>query len=111
MRPLSRASRHTVIIYCEVNNFGSKKSDDGWYTTKLSQQESLITEDKLLVWRPNAEEVEDRSLNQRRDFYLVKKLTLPETLAAGKYTLRMDVTDAITGKRAIQSMDIQLVNK
>jgi hypothetical protein len=103
--------RHTIIIYCEVANFGSKKGDDGWYTTRLTQQESLITEDKLLVWRPNPEDVEDRSLNQRHDFYLVKKLTIPETLAAGKYTLRMDVTDTTTGKRAVQSMEIQIVAK
>jgi hypothetical protein len=106
-----QGKRHTVIIYCEVSNFGSQKGDNGWHLTKLTQQESLITEDKLLVWRPNAENVEDRSLNQRHDFYLVKKLTLPETLAAGKYTLRMDVTDAATGKRAVQSMEIQVVTK
>ena len=81
-----QGKRHTVIIYCEVANFASKKGDDGWYSTKLTQQETLFTEDGLLVWRPNAEDVEDRSLNQRHDFYLVKKLTIPETLAAGKYT-------------------------
>jgi hypothetical protein len=103
--------RHTVIIYCEVANFSTKKADDGWFTTKLAQQDSLITEDGLLVWRPNPEEVEDRSRNQRRDFYLVKMLTLPETLAIGKYTLRMSVVDKQTNKIQSISMPVEIVAK
>jgi hypothetical protein len=106
-----QGKRHTVIIYCEVANFASQKGDDGWFTTKLSQQETLITDDGLLVWRPNAEEIEDRSLNQRRDFYLVKKLTIPETLAAGKYILRMSVTDRNNNKIAVVSMPIEITIK
>jgi hypothetical protein len=103
--------KHTIIIYCEVANFSSSKSDDGWYQTRLAQQETLITDDGLLIWRPNAEEVEDRSLNQRRDFYLVKKLTIPENLAAGKYTLRMSVTDRNTNKISMVSLPIEIVGK
>ena len=100
--------RSTVIIYCEVANFSSKKLDNGWYQTRLSQQETLITEDGLLVWRPNAEEVEDSSMNQRRDFYLVKKLTIPENLAAGKYTLRMSVTDKNSNKISMVSIPVEV---
>jgi|GEM_PF-2716987 len=101
--------RHTVIIYCEVANFAAKKLDDGLYQTRLTQQDTLITDDGLLVWRPNPEEVEDRSMNQRRDFYLVKKLTLPDTLAIGKYTLRMSVTDKHANKVAMVSIPIEIV--
>ncbi len=100
--------RHSVIIYCEVANFVSDKGKDGWYTTRLAQQESLIAEDGLLVWRPSAEEVEDRSLNQRKDFYLVKKLTIPENLAAGHYTLRMAVTDRTGNKISMAKMAIEI---
>ena len=106
-----QGKRYTVIIYCEVANFASKKADDGWFSTRLSQQESLITEDGLLVWRPNAEEIEDRSLNRRQDFYLVKKLTIPETLAAGKYSLRMSVTDRNSNKIAVVSLPIEIQGK
>jgi hypothetical protein len=103
--------KHTVIIYCEVANFSSKKTDDGWYQTRLAQQETLITDDGLLVWRPNAEEVEDRSMNQRHDFYLVKKLTIPENLAAGKYILRMSVTDRNTNKISMMNLPIEIVGR
>jgi hypothetical protein len=106
-----QGKRYTVIIYCEVANFHSQKTNDGWYSTRLSQQESLITEDGLLVWRPNSEEIEDRSLNQRHDFYLVKKLTIPETLAAGKYSLRMSVTDRNSNKIAVVSLPVEIVAK
>jgi hypothetical protein len=101
--------RHVVIIYCEVANFATKKTDDGLFETKLAQQDTLITEDGLLVWRPNPEEVEDTSRNQRHDFYLVKKLTIPDTLAIGKYTLRMSVSDKISNKISMVSMPIEIV--
>ncbi len=100
--------QHTVIIYCEVANFSSKKSDDGWFTTDLQQQETLITDDGLLIWRPNPEDIEDRSMNQRHDFYMVKKLTIPDNLAAGKYTLRMSVTDKNANKRSLVSLPIEI---
>jgi len=103
--------KHTVIIYCEVANFVTKSVDGGWYETHLSQQETLITEDGLLVWRPNAEDVEDRSMNQRHDFYLVKKLTIPDNLAVGKYTLRMSVTDRNGKGIAMKNLDLEITDK
>jgi len=106
----TQGEHHTVILYCEVANFASSKAADGFFETRLSQQESLITEDGLLVYRPNAEDVEDRSLNQRHDFYLVKKLTIPDTLAVGKYILRMNVTDRTNNKIAIVNMPIEITS-
>ena len=105
--------RQTVIIYCEVSNFASTKTDDNWFNTRLTQQETLVTDDglNLLVWRSNPDEIEDRSLNQRRDFYLVKKLTIPENLAAGKYTLIMSVTDKNSSKHSTVNLPIEIVVK
>ncbi len=103
--------RQTVIIYCEVANFSARRADDGWYETLLSQQDTLTTDDGLLVWRPNPEDAQDRSMNQRKDFYLVKKLTLPENLAIGKYTLKMSVTDKLAKKRAEVTMPIEIYGK
>ncbi|MCL2649070.1 MAG: hypothetical protein FWD61_19070 [Phycisphaerales bacterium] len=100
--------KHTAIIYCEVANFTVKKSGDNWYETRLSQQETLATDDGLLLWRPNPEVVEDRSMNQRRDFYLVKKITIPDNLAVGKYALRMSVTDLNTNKIAVVNLPIEI---
>ena len=98
----------TVILYCEVANFTSQKTPEGQYETKLTQQESLITSDGLLVYRPNPEDVDDRSFNQRHDFYLVKKITLPASLPVGKYTLRMNVTDRLANKIAILTMPLEI---
>jgi hypothetical protein len=98
----------TVILYCEVANFTSRRADDGWYETKLSQQDTLLTADGLLLWRPTAEDVDDRSMNQRHDFYLVKKITLPSTLAAGKYTLRLSVTDRAANKHITATLPLEI---
>lgn len=100
--------RHVAIIYCEVENFAATRTAEGKYQTALTQQDTLITSDGLLVWRPTAEEVVDVSRNKRRDFYLVKKLTLPETLAAGKYTLRLTVTDKQSNKIAMATLPIEI---
>jgi len=110
--------RNVVIIYCEVANFTSKAIEETTppsagshgtiYQTRLAQQDTLITEDGLLVWRPNPEEIEDRSRNQRHDFYLVKKLTIPENLAIGKYTLRMSVTDKLSNKISTATIPIEI---
>ena len=69
---------------------------------------TLATDDGLLLWRPNAEDVEDRSKNRRHDFYLVKKLTIPDNLAVGKYALRMSVTDRNTNKIAVVTLPIEI---
>jgi len=50
-------------------------------------------------------------MNQRRDFYLVKKLTIPDNLATGKYLLRMSVTDRNTNKIAMVNLSIEIVGK
>jgi hypothetical protein len=101
--------KQTVILYCEVANFVPQKTADGWYETRLSQQETIATDDGLLLWRPNPEDVEDRSKNYRKDFYLVKKLTIPDNLAIGKYALRMSVTDKNTNKIAVVTLPIEIV--
>jgi hypothetical protein len=101
--------KQTVIIYCEVANFVPKKSPDGWFETNLTQQETLATDDGLLLWRPNPEDVQDRSQKHRRDFYLVKKLTIPDNIPVGKYALRMSVTDKNTNKIAVVTLPIEIV--
>ncbi|MGN6368920.1 MAG: hypothetical protein ACTHN5_11730 [Phycisphaerae bacterium] len=103
-----QGTARTVILYCEVANFTSRKDPEGQFETKLTQQESLITSDGLLVYRPNPEDVDDRSFNHRHDFYLVKKITLPATLPVGKYTLRMNVTDRLANKIAIVTMPLEI---
>ena len=98
-----------VILYCEVAHFTSHRIEDGRYETNLSQQDTLLTTDGLLLWRPTAEDITDRSLNQRHDFYLVKKITLPDTLPVGKYTLRLSVTDRTTNKLAMTNLPIEII--
>ena len=48
-------------------------------------------------------------MNQRRDFYLVKKLTIPDNLATGKYALRMSVTDRLANKLGVARMTVEIV--
>ncbi len=105
----SQGTPHTVILYCEIANFTSQKNAEGLYETKLTQQESLIASDGLIMYRASPEDVDDRSFNQRHDFYLVKKITLPDTLAIGQYTLHMDVTDRLANMLGVAKMTVEIV--
>lgn len=100
------AGRRTpAVLYCEVSNFSSAKTDDG-YTTKLAHQDTLLTSDGMLVWRSNPEQVTDVCRNERHDFYLVKRINFPEALPVGQYVLKLTVTDLASQKIATASMNV-----
>jgi hypothetical protein len=96
-----------LVMYCEVANFVSK-ADGGKFHTQLTQQETLFTDDGLVIYRASPATVDDVCLNQRRDFYVAKRITLPENLAAGKYVLRITVTDTLANRVAQADVPITM---
>lgn len=102
---LPAGRRTPAVLYCEVSNFLSTKSDDG-YTTKLAHQDTLLTSDGMLVWRSNPEQIVDTCRNARQDFYLVKRINFPEALPVGSYVLKLTVTDQQSNKIASASINI-----
>ncbi len=104
---LPAGKRTAALLYCELRNFVSTKDDKG-FTTRLTQQDTLLTSDGMLVWRSNPEQYVDVCRNARQDFYSVKRVTFPESLPAGRYTLKMVVTDQASNKIATASINIQI---
>ena len=90
--------QHTVILYCEVDNFRSDPQPDGRYLTRLAQRIEVFTSGGEPVFSRKETLIEDRSRNRREDFFLAQKLLLPATLNPGEYVLKVTLTDTLAEK-------------
>jgi len=90
-----RANDTQVVVYCQVQNFQSRLSADGEYQTQLSEEMTLYTEAGVQVWPDKSQRqgVNDLCRQQRRDLYVANLVTIPHTLAAGRYLLKISITD------------------
>lgn len=103
-----RANR--AIVYVEVENFAAAKLDDNRREVRLSQELILYKEDDgLAVWRHEPTQITDVSRNRRRDFYVVQMITLPARLSAGKYRLKVRITDQHGDSVDEMTMRVQVV--
>lgn len=103
-----RANR--AIVYVEVENFAAAKLDDAMREVRLSQELILYKEDDgLAVWRHEPTQITDVSRNRRRDFYVVQMITLPARLSAGKYRLKVRITDQHGDSVDETTMRVQVV--
>lgn len=91
--------KNRILLYIEVDNFVSEKTASGMYRTLLSVRQSLLTKAGEEMWTTQDSNIEDLARQQRRDFYLtVGPLSIPATLAAGEYVLKVEVEDVLAGK-------------
>ncbi|HEX8523926.1 MAG TPA: hypothetical protein VF669_16855 [Tepidisphaeraceae bacterium] len=84
-----------AIVYFEVENFRSVQGAEGVWQTKLQYELSVYPADRASqpVYSKPATPVVDVCRSRRRDFFLADKITLPKKLEAGKYTLKITLTD------------------
>jgi hypothetical protein len=93
-----------VIVYCELSHFRSRLAGDAKWETKLSYEAALYRDDgdePLVSKKPTL--VIDHCRNRRRDFFLADRMTLPSTLPAGKYLLKVTVIDQLANHVAEKS--------
>jgi hypothetical protein len=100
---------HPVIIYCEVENFSSQLNDGKMWETKLSQDAVLYTETGLPVWSVKTESFSDLARNRRRDFFVVKLVSLPDNLVIGRYLLKVTIIDQQANRVAEASLPLQVI--
>jgi hypothetical protein len=92
----NRANR--AIVYVEVGNFRSERTAESRYRTVLSGSIEVLTPTGQSLWRHEQPEIVDVSRQQRQDFFLAEIVTLPETVAAGEYVLKVTIQDQLSGK-------------
>ncbi len=105
------AGRSRVLIaYVELDRFTSTLASDGRYRTKLTQQFDLYTDaDGALVYSEPPLAVEDLCTRKRRDFFVVRYITLPGDLSLGKYNLKVTIRDDQSGSVAEATLPLTIV--
>jgi hypothetical protein len=106
------AGRETpVIIYCEIANFASQQAKDQQWETNLSYEMSLFKQGApsmpVLGKKPAA--IVDRCRNRRHDFFLADRITLPPSLSAGKYVLKVTIVDQQAHRIAESTVPLNMV--
>ncbi len=87
-----------TIVYCELDNLRAKELDDGRFETHLATRVEVLTSHGRSVWTHEEPEIIDQCRRRRRDFFLAQRVTLPATLPAGEYVLKVMVEDLLTGR-------------
>jgi hypothetical protein len=87
-----------TIVYSEIRNLKAAKSEEGVFDTRLSTRLEALTADGKSVWQREEPEIVDHCRRRRTDFFIAQRITLPPTLPAGEYVLKVLVEDKISEK-------------
>jgi hypothetical protein len=69
----------------------------------------IYTLDGVAIWSDGKNPVPpDVSRNRRHDFFVIKHLTLPRTLALGRYVMKVSVVDENARRVAENNLEITL---
>ncbi len=98
-----------AVFYCEVDGFLPQLNDKQQWETKLSLELRLYTESGMEVWSAKREEVVDRSRKRRRDFFINKKMQVPDKLAPGRYFLKASVRDLNANRVSESTIPLDVV--
>ena len=103
--------RHTVIVYCDVENVLSRLNDRRMWESSLQQETALYDSDGKSVWEEPQGGAMDTSHQRRRDFYVARKVTLPANLPAGTYYLKVGIIDRFAQRVAQATLPVQYVDR
>jgi len=93
------AGRSTqTIVYSEIANLRAEKTAEGLFQTRLGTRLEVLTVDGKSVWQREEPEIVDTCRRRRSDFFIAQRITLPPTLPAGDYVLKVFVDDKLSSK-------------
>ena len=99
-----------VIVYTQVDRFGSRASAGGRQTVELSQELNIYHDaDGAHCWKRPAQTISESTRTRRRDFYLTNAIELPPTLTIGKYRLKVTMRDVAGGSVAETTIPFSIV--
>jgi len=88
-----------VLLYAEVNNFYSERSNKQ-FRTVLQSTISLLDDQGNQIWEQQFEPTEDFCQSRRRDYFHTYNFKIPQTADTGNYVLKLTVTDQLSKKTA-----------
>jgi hypothetical protein len=99
-----------VLLYAEVDGFKAEPHSDGFRTT-LSSGYVIVDSQGTTVDTREFGVTEEVCRNRRRDYFIRYQFHLPQQLAAGTYTLRLKMTDALSQKAGEATIDFSIKQK
>ncbi|RME41543.1 MAG: hypothetical protein D6788_01035 [Planctomycetota bacterium] len=89
-----------TIVYSEIERLRSERTEEGRYRTRLATRIEVLSEAGEAVWTHEEPEITDECRRRRRDFFVAQRITLPATIPAGRYVLKVRVEDKLSGRVA-----------
>jgi hypothetical protein len=89
-----------TIVYSEIANLRAEQTAAGLYQTRLGTRLEVLTTDGKSVWQREEPEIIDTCRRRRGDFFIAQRITLPPTLPAGEYVLKVFVEDKLANRAA-----------
>ncbi|MBL9123414.1 MAG: hypothetical protein JNG90_07255 [Planctomycetaceae bacterium] len=96
-----------VLLYAELENLKSDPRAGGYYTALQSRYEVLDAAGKVVDTREFGL-TEETCRNERRDFFIRYQFLLPKGLAAGAYTLKLQIEDTLGRKSGSASIPFSI---
>ncbi len=87
-----------AIVYAEVRNLRAEQMDDGRHRTVLATRIEVLSADGRSLWKLEEPEIVDICRRRRQDFFVAQRITLPSTLPAGEYVLKVMAEDKLSGR-------------
>lgn len=97
-----------VLLYCEIENFVSRRSADGFETKLQGNYEIIDSRGRPVVDQLLPEDT-DVCGNQRHDFYIAYRLNMPRNIKPGKYELNLVVEDMHGQKIGQTKIEFEIV--
>lgn len=88
-----------VILYCELDGVGYESHEAGSRSRLVTALELVAEGSETPLWR-DVRPAEDACEHPRRDYFVGYLLTLPRSLAPGRYRLRVAQRDLVSGRIA-----------
>jgi hypothetical protein len=99
----------SFLLYCELTGLRYQAQDKS-YRCRLSSRIELVgATDGAKQWEESLGETEDQCRSRRRDNYANYRITLPPTLPAGAYLLRLIQTDLVAQRTASSELLLTVV--
>ena len=99
-----------VLLYAEVEGFKVEPASDG-FRTALSSNYEIVDPKGTTVDTREFGLTEEVCRNRRRDYFIRYQFHLPQQLAAGSYTLRLKMTDALSRKTGEATIEFSIKQK
>ncbi len=109
--PLPAADLKTgqpFLVYCELTGLRYHARDTNYVSRLSSRVELISARDGAKVWEQSLGKAEDRCHSRRRDNYASYRITLPQTLPAGDYRLRLTQTDLVANHSASSELAVNV---